>query len=77
MSTENEWLGGRDAVQVIVQRYLTGEMSEYAEHMIDELMALHPDAALTERIKQAVDDVLTNALKPGGVLHVACCGRWI
>ena len=32
---------GRDAVQAIVGRYLTGEMSEYSEEMIDELMALH------------------------------------
>ncbi|VTP12887.1 hypothetical protein PUATCC27989T_00704 [Phytobacter ursingii] len=37
--------------------------------------AQHFNAALTERIHQAVADALTNALKPGGVLHVAWLGR--
>lgn len=40
MSTENKKLNGRDAVQAIVQRYLTGDPQE-AEDMVNELMALH------------------------------------
>ncbi|HAT2203353.1 TPA: hypothetical protein I8271_003742 [Kluyvera intermedia] len=41
LSANLQSLSGRDAIQAIVGRYLTGEMTEYSEEMIDELMALH------------------------------------
>ncbi|MHB9319106.1 hypothetical protein ACP3TG_08310 [Phytobacter diazotrophicus] len=70
MSKELSYAAGRDAVQAIVGRYLTGEATEYAEDMIDELMALRSVRWLViktsidaSELQSTIDEVLESIRK--------------
>lgn len=70
MSKELSGAAGRDAVQAIVGRYLTGEATEYAEDMIDELMALRSVRELViktsidaSELQSTIDEVLDSIRK--------------
>ncbi|MDC0726575.1 hypothetical protein POH93_14400 [Phytobacter diazotrophicus] len=70
ISKELSGAAGRDAVQAIVGRYLTGEATEYAEDMIDELMALRSVRELViktsidaSELQSTIDEVLDSIRK--------------
>lgn len=69
--TLRDWTSGSD------QRLMESAVSAACEKirafkktpLDDYFFAQHSDAALTESINQAVNDVIANALRPGGVLY--------
>ncbi|MEI2606165.1 hypothetical protein V8O11_20500 [Erwinia aphidicola] len=65
-----------DKIREIVSRYVTGELYEFEDEMVDELKTLfrqdqqETDAArMAELVNSAVSDRIRNELLPGGLLY--------